>query len=736
MTLKGYNYYLDNVRLNAAPIPEGVSFTFDGLDSGTDYSGRITSSAVDDAGNESARSLVLAPGSLVTSEHATGDLLSPDDQAAVSEIVVASMAESGQPGVALAIDGPRGRWLNAWGTTAGNVVRPLTVDDHFRVGSITKSFTSTAVMMAVDRGDISLDDKLEKWVPGVPNGSVITLRNMLMMRSGIPDYNKKPRAAITLLLNPTAPWNDDTTLSLIKTSTPLFPPGTQYTYTNSNFVLLGLVLKAATGRKIRDILTQDIITPLGLTETSWQVDANGNGVSTTTAPAANSIAWNPDFLGCAGGITSTVGDLIKWTAALRDHTLVSEATWNMWMDTVASFYGYPAPFREPTPAQFGYGLGMESTGTWFGHGGSWFGYDGWIAFEKNSGACISLLENKQTSTKDGPVNLATYTTIFRRVAELLYPGSMDDQFYANTPNKPKSGLLTVAPVFSAAGVGMSPGRAVLRVAPVLRGSADAINRSRAVTLTVAPRLSAEGSPAGQQVAKLQLSPLFSATGTERYPRSASLRVAPVLAATGVGHTVTPVAFDASSGPTASNSTITISHTAAAGATVVVPVMILGNESVSSITYAGTAMTQVGSGVALNNSSANGWLRFYKIEGVASGSASISISKTGTTSIWMVAAATSYLHVGSVSVTLSNTFGSGTSLSQSATSVSNGMVVQAFGMDKRTSAGTISGGNNRIAYSNLTAGSLIVNDSASSATFSATAVASATWAGAYVVLNPA
>lgn len=431
MTVRGYNLYRagTNDRLNTALIDvDALPFTVSGMASATEL--RVEATAVDDGGLESPRS---APFLATTTSYSPGDPMAPADKAAIDAIVAASMAESKQPGIALAVKGPRGDYMKAYGSTAGSSPRPLTVDDHFRIASTTKTFTSTAVMMAVQRGDISLDDKLSQFVPGITNGNQITLRHMLMMRSGIADWNSQLGALIYLSLFPTGAWNEETTLLYIKSGSPLWAPGGGYAYSNSNFVLLGLVLKAVTGRYIRDIIHQDIITPLGLTETAWQVNASGQGVSPTTAPAANSIAWNPDFLGASGGMTSTVGDLIKWAEALRDHTLLNESTHNMWHDTENSFYGYAAPFREGTPAKFGYGMGLESTGTWIGHNGSWLGYGGQTAYDTVTGATISVLENIQTTTGNGPVPLAAYTTIFRRVAAYLYPESMAQPNYLVPP---------------------------------------------------------------------------------------------------------------------------------------------------------------------------------------------------------------------------------------------------------------------------------------------------------------
>lgn len=429
--MAGYNVYFDDAKVNQALLP-GPTFTLDGLASVTDYSGRVRATYVNDAGSESELSSPLPPSTLVTLDYPRGSELSPADQAMVDSIVAASMAESKQPGVVLAVTGPRGAYMKAYGNTKASGGRPVTVDDHFRIASTTKSFTSTLVMRAVADGRLSLDGTLEQYLPGtgIANAASITLRHMLTMRSGIADYTANFAFLVYLTLTPTGSMNEQTILGYIKSGKPLFSPGTAYQYNNGNFVLMGLILKAVTGSYIRDLLIDDLITPLGLVETTWDVNSSGKGSPVVKAPVGGTAQWNPDMLGCAGGMTSTVGDLIKWAQAMRDHSRLDAAAWAHWTDPdspTSDFLGYPAPFREGTPAQFGYGLGLESTGTWFGHNGSWLGYDGQTGFDSVSGACISILENMQTTTGNGPVPLAAYTVIFRKVAEYLYPGSMTTQ---------------------------------------------------------------------------------------------------------------------------------------------------------------------------------------------------------------------------------------------------------------------------------------------------------------------
>lgn len=439
--IKGYNFYLDGVKINTTPVADG-GFTFTGLTAGTDYSGRITSTAVDVAGNESD---AFAITSAETTAYTPGDEpMSPADAAAIDALVAAAMAAGfHQTGVMVAVIGPRGYYTKAYGTAG---TRPLTPDDHFRIGSITKTFTATAIFMQVDAGNLDLDDTVDQYVAGIPNGHVITIRNLLMMSSGLINDQTNLQLGIQLVLNPTGPWSPDSTLAYIRSSGFHFAPGTFYEYNSANYILLGYVLQAITGRAVRDIILQDIVAPLGLTETTWPADSNiqapfshGYGINHFTAlpfPIISAIlvaltgqitdqtAINPAFFDAAGAMTSTIGDLIKWGTELRDGTLLSPEmkTERQAIPTTGPMAGLLVEGSHPA-AYFNYGMGIFQAGSWFGHDGSIPGFDDSVMFEPVTGSVIAVMENFQTD------DLQANTRIHYDIARYLFPGSADAPDY-------------------------------------------------------------------------------------------------------------------------------------------------------------------------------------------------------------------------------------------------------------------------------------------------------------------
>lgn len=436
-TVAGYNFYANGVLHNTAPVATSA-YTFTGLWPGTAYS--LTAKSVNSDGRESAASASLSVSTLTVEW--SSDPLPADDVTMIDTIVTRAMNE-GQTGVAVSIIGPRGHMAKAYGT-ASIGGRNLTVNDHFRMGSITKSFIGTAILMQVDRGKLKLTDTLDKFVSGVPNGNLITIQNLLMMRSGIPSEQlaKGPGSMFwQMLWWPALGWSRDNWLASIRSSPSLFTPGTQYDYVNSNFFLLGYVLEAVTGRTREAIIRDDILIPLGLTETSWPAD------TTVPAPAANGYWSNPlvglpfigslfsnditvlhpSFVDAAGAMWTNLADLMKWGQELRDGTLLSPASHALRKATFGLVDTVPYGTDLSGPDKFGYGLGgFINVGSWYGSDGSWPGYDCCVMFEPITGAVIAVWENMQTSS---PYVLASLSRIWYDIAQYLYPGSQNRPGY-------------------------------------------------------------------------------------------------------------------------------------------------------------------------------------------------------------------------------------------------------------------------------------------------------------------
>ena len=210
----------------------------------------------------------------------------------------------------------------------------MALDDHTRIGSVTKTFTGTAILQLVDQGRIRLSDPISEYVEGVPSGDVITLDLLGRMRSGLPDYSETDtfldRVYTELPTGPDAFSITSRKLVDAAFAQPMeFAPGTDYKYCNTNTVLLGMVVEKVTGLSLADYLQQNIFDPLGLDATSYPPNglmplpyAQGYNKA-PDGTVFDAALWNPSWGNAAGVIVSNAADMTTWAAALGKGTLLT-----------------------------------------------------------------------------------------------------------------------------------------------------------------------------------------------------------------------------------------------------------------------------------------------------------------------------------------------------------------------------------------------------------------------------
>jgi len=145
----------------------------------------------------------------------------------------------------------------------------MTPEVHHRVGSVTKTFTATLLLKAANEGLLSLDDTIDQYIKGVPNGDKITLHQMSDMTSGIASYTEDDQWVKEWSSDPTRVWAPEQMARIGIKESPLFDPGSAWFYSNTNYVLLGLVLEQVSGKPIDQLYQKEIIEPLDLKETSF-----------------------------------------------------------------------------------------------------------------------------------------------------------------------------------------------------------------------------------------------------------------------------------------------------------------------------------------------------------------------------------------------------------------------------------------------------------------------------------
>ena len=211
----------------------------------------------------------LAMFSLVVSSSAHATESWPAKKQALATALAVAIKRYDIPGAAVGVWTRDGHWTAARGFADLGRRTPVRLSDEFGIRSITKSFTVTVILELVAEGRLRLDDKVAKYLAGVPNGHLITLRQLASMTSGLVDYSKNKAFFDKFSANFRYRWTDAELLSYSFSEKPEFDPGTQYSYSNTNTVLLGVIAAKVTGKPFDKIIEQRILSRLHLGDTHY-----------------------------------------------------------------------------------------------------------------------------------------------------------------------------------------------------------------------------------------------------------------------------------------------------------------------------------------------------------------------------------------------------------------------------------------------------------------------------------
>lgn len=434
----GYNFYLNGVKKTATPDADGV-YTYTGLADGTSFTLAFT--FVNGSGTESAK---------YGSQTRTTIALSREIPSATRDAIDGYVAESLTPNTA--VDGclvgiyhPDWDFLKAYGgdRTAGLT---LTVDHKMRYGSVTKMYTALLVLEQIDAGRLSLDDKLTDYVSGPEYWQNITIKHLLMMQSGIMDYLQQDPAVQQIYFLPSSTVSAFDPMPYIRSYAPLYAPGTQSSYSNSNYILLGAILEwvdaqYGLGRNIQTIIQDDLLNRYGLAETEWpsgvyMTAPYSRGWATNLAlptiqallgpfaflaaalgyPTTPEVEWtavNPTYGGAAGAIDGTIADLVAFGKLLGAAPMLSPEMKQLRDEVFVTYLTYE-PSGLNGPGWMGFGLGVIEWGSWLGWIGNLAGYHSVVFVNLDNGAVVAAIHNHM----DGDP-----LTLFYKIAYLIYPDS-------------------------------------------------------------------------------------------------------------------------------------------------------------------------------------------------------------------------------------------------------------------------------------------------------------------------
>lgn len=305
----------------------------------------------------------------------------PNEFSFVDDIARQALA-SGIPGISIAIaEGDKVFFARAYGFDDVSAQLAATNATVYGIGSITKQFTAAAIMRLVERGQLKLDDKAIAFVSELnPSFANVTIEHLLTHTSGIRDYNP-------LITNAYEPKSESEILALINGTSLLFLPGTSWSYSNSNYYILGVIIERIAGDSYMHYLEQNFFLPLGLTSTDLCHAPLPWGYVRVSGIIERVQSAEPSLTFAAGGMCSAATDLVRWNQALISGRAVSPESYQR-MKT-------PFTLKNGLIVPYGYGLLLEPLDNhprvW--HGGIVLGYTTNLAWYPEANLTIAVLVN-------------------------------------------------------------------------------------------------------------------------------------------------------------------------------------------------------------------------------------------------------------------------------------------------------------------------------------------------------
>jgi len=343
-----------------------------------------------------------------TAADTTSDM-SAEEQATVEAAIAAGMARVDGYGLT-----PPALYVGIWDPATGSYLtaqgeaepgRAATLDDHYRIGSTTKTFTAGVVLQLVDEGELSLDDTIGTLLPDLaaahPEIADITVESLLRMKSGIQDYlNVSESVVADVVADPARVWAPEELIdaALQREVEPEGTPG----YSTTNFIILQLIAESITGTPLPELIRTRLLEPLGMSESSLPIDdpslpepyaagsLNGGCVLELLEDGATDVDldtdptdWTISYAQGGGGMTSTLSDLGLWADSNSGNTFLGPDLQTARLDA-------DSPIQGPEI----YGLGILQLGdNWYGHPGEAIGWQSLVLHDPETGVSVAFASN-------------------------------------------------------------------------------------------------------------------------------------------------------------------------------------------------------------------------------------------------------------------------------------------------------------------------------------------------------
>ncbi len=344
---------------------------------------------------------------LLVAAPAAAQEMTPAETAKVDAIVTDSLARTGVPSASVAIvRGGKIVFTRAYGKQS-ETMKVASPDVPYQIASISKQFTAAALLMLEDEGKLSLDDTVAKWIPGITDGDKITIRQLLSHTSGLQDYWPQDYM-FAAMEKPVAPQGIVDRWA----KKPLdFVPGSQWQYSNTGYVVAGLIAEKAAGKPLLTYLQEKIFKPLGMKaiDQDKAVGKNYPQGYHRLALGPVRVAQPPAYgwLFAAGELSMSAGDLAKWDIARMNRTLLPADDWQ------AQETPYVMTNGKSTNYGLGVTIGTDKGRKFIEHSGEAVGFLSENIVFPDAKAAVVVFVNSDFSD--------AFTSIAGQVADLIVP---------------------------------------------------------------------------------------------------------------------------------------------------------------------------------------------------------------------------------------------------------------------------------------------------------------------------
>ena len=331
------------------------------------------------------------------------------DTVAIDKAVSEILAKSGAPSASIAVvkDG-KIAYTHAYGLARIDPPTPATADMRYSIGSISKQFTASAILMMAEEGKLSLDDKLVRWFPGLTRANEVTVRELLSMTSGYQDYWPQDYVMPRMLEPVTAPEIlDDWARKPLD-----FDPGTKWQYSNTNYVIAGMLVEKVSGMPLIDLLQRRIFGPLQMTSVfntdlaPLAADQPTRYLRYALGPLRPAPKEGRGWLFAAGELAMTAHDLALWDISVIDQTILKPSSYRELEKEVQLSSGVGTRYG------LGVSIGMSEGRRLISHGGEVSGFTATNTVFPDDRAAIVVLTNLDATGASSQIASQIATLLF------------------------------------------------------------------------------------------------------------------------------------------------------------------------------------------------------------------------------------------------------------------------------------------------------------------------------------